>query len=116
MDNTTKQRILTYIRHELLPVAVQDISFIYTENTITYVVCKNGKKSTTNSSLDELYSQLDATIFFRANRQFIISISSIDKIIRYGNNQLKILISPESETDIIISKNRAAEFKQWLNL
>ncbi|MBX2826531.1 MAG: LytTR family transcriptional regulator [Flavobacteriaceae bacterium] len=115
-DTNTKKRILTYIRHELLPIAIQEISYIYTENTITYVICHDGKKSTANSSLDELYSQLDPTIFFRANRQFIISISSIDKIMRYGNNQLKIVIEPASETDIIISKNRAAEFKQWLNL
>ncbi|MDC8005871.1 LytTR family transcriptional regulator [Aureisphaera galaxeae] len=115
-DTNTKKRILTYIRHELVPIAIQEISYIYTENTITYVICQDGKKSTANSSLDELFSQLDQTIFFRANRQFIISISSIDKIMRYGNNQLKILINPESETDIIISKNRAAEFKQWLNL
>lgn len=116
VDTATKTRILTYLRHELLPVSTQDISYIYTENTITYVVCEDGKKTTTNTSLDELYSQLDNTIFFRANRQFIIAISSIDKIVRYGNNQLKILITPDSETDIIISKNRAAEFKQWLNL
>jgi len=28
---------------------------------------------------------------------------------------LKILVSPNSEVDIIIGKNKAAEFKQWLN-
>ena len=115
-SNNVKKRILTYIRHELLPVSTDDIAFIYTENTITYVVCFSGKKSTTNSSLDDLYTNLDNTIFFRANRQFIIAISAIDKIIRYGNNQLKILIKSNPDADIIISKNKAAEFKKWLNL
>lgn len=115
-ENLSKKRILTYIRHELLPVSTQDIAYIYTENTITFVVCFDGKRSTSNSSLDELYSTLDNSYFFRANRQFIIAISAIDKIVRYGNNQLKILINPNSEVDIIISKNKAAEFKQWLNL
>ena len=115
-EQIAKKRILTYIRHELLPVATEDIAYIFTENTITYVVCVDGKRSTTNTSLDELYSSLDNTYFFRANRQFIIAISAIDKIVRYGNNQLKILINPNSEVDIIISKNRASEFKQWLSL
>ncbi|WP_350292807.1 LytTR family DNA-binding domain-containing protein [uncultured Croceitalea sp.] len=111
-----KKRILTYRRNELLPVAINEVAYIYTENTITYVLDINGKQSTTNSSLDELYSGLDNTIFFRANRQFIIAIGAIEKIIRYGNNQLKIVVKPNSDIDIIIGKNKAAEFKQWLNL
>ncbi|MEB8328667.1 LytTR family transcriptional regulator [Flavobacteriaceae bacterium KMM 6897] len=112
----SKKRILTYKRNELLPVPTEEIAHIYTENTITYVVCIDGRRSTSNLSLDELFSNLDNSYFFRANRQFIIAITAIDKIVKYGNNQLKILVNPNSEVDIIISKNKASEFKQWLYL
>lgn len=112
----SKKRILTYSRNELLPISTDEIAYIYTESTITYVVCFDGRRSTTNTSLDELLGSLDSTYFFRANRQFIIAIAAIEKIIKYGNNQLKIVVNPNSEVDIIISKNKAAEFKQWLNL
>ena len=115
-ENSSKKRILTYVRNELLPVSTDDIAYIYTDLGITYVICSDGKRTTSNASLDELFTNLDNTYFFRANRQFIIGISSIDKIVKYGNNQLKILINPNSEVDIIISKNKAAEFKKWLNL
>ena len=111
-----KERILTYIRNELVPVLIKDIAYIYTENTITYVACSNGKRSTTKSSLDEIYAKLNSSFFFRANRQFIISISSIDKIIKYGKSQLKIVLNAKTPEEIIISKNKAAEFKQWLNI
>ncbi|WP_347174811.1 LytR/AlgR family response regulator transcription factor [Polaribacter uvawellassae] len=111
-----RQRILTYIRNELVSIPIGDIAFVYTENTITYVVTFEGKKSTTNISLDDMYTNLDATLFFRANRQFIISITAIDKIIKYGNSQLKILLQSKTSEEIIISKNKAAEFKQWLNM
>ena len=114
-SSSTKKRILTQLKNELLSVPIEEIAHIYTENSITYVVGIDGKKSTTNSSLDELISHLDETIFFRANRQFIIAISSIDKIVKYGNSQLKILVNPETNVDILISKNKAAEFKSWLN-
>ncbi|MFP2997282.1 LytTR family transcriptional regulator [Spongiivirga sp. MCCC 1A20706] len=114
--NTNKKRILTYVRNELVPIPIEEMAYCYTENTITYVICIDGKRSTTNLSLDELFSQLDESYFFRANRQFIIAISSIDKIVKYGNNQLKILVKPDSDTSIIISKNRASQFKQWLNM
>ena len=111
----SKKRILTYMRDELLPVSTKDIAHIYTEAGITYVKSFDGKRSISNASLDELYSGLDQAYFYRANRQFIIAIAAIEKIIRYGNNQLKILVNPDSEIDIIISKNKAAEFKQWLS-
>ena len=115
-SDINKKRILTYIRNELVPINIEDISHIYTENTITYVVCFNGKKSTTNASLDDVYTNLDSLLFFRANRQFIIGIKAIDKIIKYGNSQLKIVLQSNAEVEIIISKNKAAEFKQWLNV
>ena len=115
-EGQKKQRILTYIRNELVPISTNEISYIYTETTITYVVCSDGKRSTTNQSLDQLMADLDNHFFFRANRQFIIAIAAIEKIVKYGNNQLKILVNPNSEVDIIISKNKASEFKQWLNL
>lgn len=114
--DTGKKRILTYLRNELLTISTEEIAYVYTENTITFVVDINGKRSTANNSLDELFSNLDSSYFYRANRQFIIAISSIEKIIRYGNNQLKIVVAPKSELDIIIGKNKASEFKQWLNL
>lgn len=109
-------RILTYIRNELVPLQIQQISHIYTENAITYFVTFDDKVSTNNNSLDEVYQKLDAAKFFRANRQFIINIASINKIIKYGNNQLKIVLKNKTTVDIIISKNKAAEFKQWLNM
>ena len=112
---TGKKRILTYLRNELIPTAINEISYIYTENTITYVICFDGKKSTSNTSLDDMFSSLDASLFFRANRQFIISIAAIEKIIKYGNSQLKILIR-DADVEIVISKNKAAEFRQWLSI
>ena len=110
-----KRRILTYVRNELKPVSTEEIAYIFMESTVTYVVCFDGSQSTSNASLDELFSQIDDTHFYRANRQFIVSIAAISKIIKYGNNQLKLNVVPQSDFDIIISKNKAAEFKQWLN-
>ncbi|CAA0202845.1 Two-component system response regulatory protein, LytTR family [Tenacibaculum maritimum] len=110
-----KNRILTYIKNELKPIEVGNIAYIYTELKITYIVDFKGKKSISNSSLEELFKQLDKQTFFRANRQYLLSIKAIDKIIKYGNSQLKIETIPKSDESIIISKNKTAEFKDWLH-
>ena len=115
-SKNTKQRILTYVRNEILSVSTEDISHIYVDNTITYVVRKDGKRSTTGDSLDLIYSSLDERFFFRVNRQIIVAISAIETITKFGNSKLKIQVKPTSEVDIIIGKNKAAAFKQWLDL
>lgn len=114
-EEADNKRLLTNRRNEIVPISVNDIAYIFTENTITYIVCKDGQKSTINESLDEIYKKIDERLFFRANRKFIIELSAIDKIMKYGNSQLKISTNPESSIDIIISKNKVADFKRWLN-
>jgi len=109
-----KKRVITSLRNEIITLEIEDIAYVYVENTITYVIDKNGKVSNSTNSLDDFFDKLDSVSFFRANRQFIISIKSISKIIKYGNNQLKIEVMPVSSKDIIISKNKVAEFKSWL--
>lgn len=115
-SDSVKQRLLTYVRNELVPIAIEEIAYIYVENKITYLVCRDGKRSTSNDSLDQIYSSLDPRAFFRANRQIIVSIQAISKITKYGNNALKIQTNPLSEVDIVIGKNKAAQFRQWLDL
>lgn len=111
-----KKRLLTYIRNELMPISIEDISYIYVENTITYIVRKDGKRFTANDSLDQIYSSLDEKLFFKVNRQIIVAIHAIDKILKYGNSALKIETNPVSDIDVIIGKNKASAFKQWLNI
>ncbi len=116
VEEITKERILTYVRNELVPITISSIAYIYVENTITYIVTKEGKKSTTPDSLDKIYSLLDEKVYFKVNRQFIVGISAIEKITKYENSKLKLQVNPTSELDIIIGKNKVAQFKQWLDL
>jgi DNA-binding LytR/AlgR family response regulator len=109
-----RERIVTYFRDEILVVSVSEIACIYTDNSITYVVTMDGQKSTTNCSLDHLIMQLDGHDFFRINRQIILGVSAIKKIIRLGQG-LKILTQPSIDIRVFVGKNKALRFKNWLN-
>lgn len=111
-----RKRILAYTRNELVPIAIQDISYVYVENQNTYIIKKNGNRSTTNVTLSDIYSCLDKSFFFKVNRQVIISISSINKILKIDESKLKIEIFPMSTMTIVIGKNKVSEFKKWLDI
>lgn len=111
-----KKRILTYIRNELVPISIEDIYCIYVENQVTYVLQKCGSRSITNLTLSNIYNCLDKDFFFKINRQVIISIDSVNKIVKIDENKLKVEIDPIFKLDIVIGKNKVAQFKKWLDL
>lgn len=110
-----KKRIIAYHKDELVSIDTDTLAFVFLQNGITYINTFSGESYPVNDSLDELIKQLDNMQFYRANRQFIVSLKSITTIYMFGKNQLKLITNPKSPTDVIISKNKAAEFKQWLD-
>ncbi|WP_426484969.1 LytR/AlgR family response regulator transcription factor [Flavobacterium sp. 2] len=110
-----KKRILTYHKDELIKLDIEEIAYILLDTGITYIYTFDNRQFNSNNSLDEVMKWLDQTTFYRANRQFIVNIGSISSILLYGKNQLKLIIKPDPKIDIIISKNKVSEFKNWLD-
>ena len=66
-----------------------------------------------NHTLDDLMSELDPQMFFRANRQFIVSRDSIKDVSVWFGNKLAINLNVEVPEKIIVSKAKVGEFKAW---
>ena len=99
----------------MILLEIQDAALFYLADNTLIIKTFLGKEHIINLSLDELMKQLDNQIFYRANRQYIVNVNAIKTIFIYGKNQLRLLTQPESPEDIIISKNKVAEFKSWLD-
>jgi DNA-binding LytR/AlgR family response regulator len=74
---------------------------------------KDGKDFVIDFFLDDLEKQLDPSKFYRANRQFLVSRSSIEVIEPYFNGRLMLTVKPAPYTPVIISKEKATHFKRW---
>lgn len=109
-----KTRLLANKGPALVPVNIKDIAYIFTENKIVYLISKTKVKFVLNNSLDELEKMLNPILFYRANRQFLLSINSVTKVEAYSANKLMVSVSPPINHDIIISRAKATEFKNWL--
>jgi two-component system, LytTR family, response regulator LytT len=73
----------------------------------------DGRKFVLDNTLDELYSQLNPELFFRANRQFIVSQKSVVDISIWFGSKVSVNLNVEVPERIIVSKARVTEFKQW---
>lgn len=65
-------------------------------------------------TLEQLETLLNPGLFFRANRQLITHIQSIQKVGPYFKGQLLLKINPTLEEQPTISQNKAVDFKEWL--
>ena len=109
-----KQRFLISKADALIPISIDLISYIYTEDKAVMIKTVNDKSFFINYSLDELESQLDPRKFFRLNRQFITSIEAIFKISQYFNGKLKIELNPTQNDKVRVSRAKTPVFKNWL--
>ena len=109
-----KQRFLISKADVYVPVTTDEIAYIYTEDKAVLIKTHGGKNFFLNYSLDELEGQLDPDHFFRLNRQFIVSIPSIEKIAQYFNGKLKVDLKPTPDAEVIVSRAKTPLFKAWL--
>jgi DNA-binding LytR/AlgR family response regulator len=109
-----KTRFLVKLGDRLEPVSVSEIDYFFAEDKLNFIVTK-GKKMFMDYSLDELEPQLDPVNFFRLNRKFIASINSIGNIFTHLNGKLKIVVKGLEKEEIFVSRERATEFKKWLD-
>lgn len=110
-----RSRFLIPYRDGYKTIMVPDIAYFYSENKITNIVTRDAKEQAVSYTMDELEEQLDPAIFFRANRQYLINIKSLESIHNYFNGKLKLVLVPAATADIHISKEKASQFKRWLD-
>lgn len=49
------------------------------------------------------------------SRKFIVSIDAIADIITYSGSRLKLKLVVETDDDVLVSREKVAEFKNWLD-
>ncbi|MCH2225955.1 MAG: LytTR family DNA-binding domain-containing protein [Crocinitomicaceae bacterium] len=109
-----KERFLISKGDELIIIPTLDIAYFYKEKN-TYIVLKNGDRHPINFTLDELITLLNPSIFYRANRQMIVSIKAISKITLWFKGKLKLRLTPEFDSTVLISREKSSDFKSWMD-
>lgn len=110
-----KNRFLVKVGTKLVPVLADEIAYFMSSQGSTEMVLTNGKHFVIDHTLDDLETALDPEKFFRLNRQFICSILSIESIHQYFKGKLKIKLSPSTEGDVVVSREKARGFKNWVD-
>lgn len=109
-----RERFLVHVGQRLLPIESQEVAYFYSANKLTFLKTHTDNQYLLNYSLDELEKSLDPRQFYRVNRQVIVSHKAVQKLHLYFNSKLKLDLRPPADEDVMISREKAMAFRQWL--
>ncbi len=95
-------------------LTTDDIAYLYSESRITTAVTFTRQNHIVDYSLEAIEEELDPDSFFRANRQIIVNVKSVDRVDNYFGGKLKVRLNPPFHNEVIVSRLKARDFKVWL--
>jgi len=110
-----RTRFLISVGEVFFPLPVEKVAYIYSRHRITSAVSLEGKRHMIDFTLDRLEDQLDPERFFRVSRQFIVNIKAVSKVHTFFNGKLLLETRPAYEKKVTISREKARQFKLWLD-
>ena len=106
--------LLVPMKDRLVPISMNDVACIYSTERKTQIHLKSGQIVLYNRSLDSIIMCLDPTRFFRANKQYIVARDSVEEMVVWYDSRLLVRLPIELPEPLFVSKNKAAEFKNWM--
>ncbi len=110
-----KKRFVVRFGEHIKTINTGEIAYFYTEDKINFLTTYENRRFPIDFNLDALEGILDPAVFFRINRQFIISIAAITEMFAYTKSRVLIKLKPPCKHETIVSTERSADFKHWLD-
>jgi len=110
-----KERFVVRVGEHLKTVETSDVQLIYSMDKATYLLTNQGRKYLIDYSVDKADELLNKDKFFKVSRKFIVNLDAIKDIISFTNSRLEIVIDQYDEEQVIVARERVAQFKEWLD-
>ncbi len=115
LEKNYKERFLIKNKDQYNFILSSEIAYFYSEDSLTFIVTKNGKSHIYDQALNKIESELNPKDFFRINRKQIVHLEAIQKIENYFNNRVSLELHPKPKEETIVSRDKVKPFKSWLD-
>jgi len=114
IERIYKKRFTIKIGQHLKMMNIDTIECFYSENKGTYMHTNDNRDYLIDSTLDELEKELEPRTFFRVSRKFYVNINAIKDMVSYTNSRLQIKLNSYNNQEVIVSRERVRDFKDWI--
>jgi two-component system LytT family response regulator len=110
-----KSRFMVKLGDHIRSITTDQIGLLFADGRDVYLITNENKKFIIDYTLENLEELIDPQLFFRANRSYILNIHFIQDVVVYSNSRLKIIPTVKWDQEIIVSREKVGEFKQWFD-
>jgi DNA-binding LytR/AlgR family response regulator len=114
-EKSYKKRFTVKIGQHLKVIGTDEIECFFSENKGTYIHTFDNRNYLIESTLELLEQELDPKDFYRISRKFIIPLKAIKEIVVYSNSRLKLILPSYKEDEVIVSREKVTDFKNWID-
>jgi|JI81BgreenRNA_FD_contig_101_27323_length_3577_multi_3_in_0_out_0_4 DNA-binding LytR/AlgR family response regulator len=109
-----KERFIVKVGDKLKSFGVDEVSLLFSADKLCWL--RSGDRNyPIDFTLDQLEDQLDPKRFFRISRKYIVHISAITEIHSWFNSRWKLSVRDCDDDELVVAREKAAEFKRWLD-
>ncbi|MBK9254280.1 MAG: response regulator transcription factor [Saprospiraceae bacterium] len=109
-----KKRFSVKVGDHIKIIPIEDVELFYSEFKGTFLHSFEGRTFLLDTTLEALEKELDPTQFFRVSRKYIIAHKALKDIVVYSNSRLRLTLKSYNKEEVIVSRERVSEFKEWL--
>ncbi len=111
-----KKRFLIQIGEKIKKVETAEVAYFYSMDKAVFMCTFKGSSYPVEYSLDKLEHLVSPENFFRINRKFLVNMNAISHMVAYSRGRVKLNLTPKPEEgDPVVSIERSAGFKKWMN-
>jgi DNA-binding LytR/AlgR family response regulator len=114
IDREFKKRFTIKMGQQLKMVNIEEVECFFSENKGTYLHTFDGRDYLLDTTLEQLENELNPKEFYRVSRKFIIPTKAIKEIQIYSNSRLKVILPTYKDDEVIVSREKVTDFKEWL--
>ena len=115
MTKSYKTRFFVKIGNHFHTISIDHIDCFFIRERATFLKTDTGKNYDIDYSLDQVQKMVDPEKFFRINRNYLINLDAIQDIYSYSSSRLAVKIKMLDHLDLIVSREKVTDFKNWLD-
>src|SRR5688572_925301 len=112
--NIYKERFMVHFGKSYIVVHHVNVGY-FIKDTLIYLVTNDKQQFLTDfQTMEELEDLLNPKLFYRANRQYIVSAQAVDSFRSDIYSKMILQLKPPLNVSIDISREKAQAFKNWI--
>jgi two-component system LytT family response regulator/two-component system response regulator LytT len=109
-------KLIVQAQSRLLLVDQAEICYAAIDDGIIRVVTQTFEGHSKCRTLEELLEQLDATVFWRAHRGFVVNINHIREVVPWFKSSYQLRMNDKQQTEIPVSRSQTKRLRELFNL